>query len=132
MKSPIAARIATSEDLPFVYSSWFKSHRPYAKHVSASILTEEIRRLVQRSKIIVAVSADYPDEILGYSVSDGGDVLHFAYVKSVYRRMGIGRGLVQNKFKWYTHWMGEQGRTFADVMNLTYNPYLTRSTLSPQ
>jgi GNAT superfamily N-acetyltransferase len=126
--NPITVREATPEDMPFIFSSWYTAHRPHAKHVAIPEYNEGQNRLMRgiasRASIVVAASADYPDEILGYCVSEG-DALHFLYVKSVYRGMGIARGLVSGKFKWYTFWMGEKGRSFAEKFGLTYNPYLT-------
>ena len=126
MSSPIAVRPAVEGDLPFIFSSWYKAHRPHAKHVAIPEYTEGQNRLMRalaaRGEVVVAASADYPDEILGYTVSEG-DALHFVYVKSVYRGMGIARGLVADRFKCYTHWMGERGRSFAEKFHLTYNPY---------
>lgn len=128
MSSPIVVREAAAEDMPFVFSSWYNSYRPHAKHVAIPEYSAGQNRLMRRlafsGRVLVAASADYPDEILGYSISEG-DALHFLYVKSVYRGMGIARGLVNGKFKWYTHWMGDKGRSFAEKFGLTYNPYLT-------
>lgn len=126
MKSPIKVRLAAAGDLPFVYSSWYKAHRPYQKHVANSEYADghnaRMRNLVSRARTIVAYSADYPDEILGYAVIED-ETCHFVYTKAVYRRMGIASGLVKGSCKWYTHWMGEQGRSFAEAVGLTYNPY---------
>ena len=118
--------MATEGDLPFVYSSWYKAHRPFQKHVANEEYADghnaRMRRLVSDSNVLVAYSADVPDEILGYAVIEG-DACHFVYTKAVYRRMGIASGLVQGHCRYYTHWMGEQGRSFAEAVGLTYNPY---------
>lgn len=126
MAAPIQVRAATEADLPFVYSSWYKAHRPFQKHVGIAEYADghnaRMRRLVGTSEVRIACSSEYPDEILGYAVIEG-DVAHFIYTKACYRRMGIASGLVAGTCKWYTHWMGEQGRSFAEAVGLTYNPY---------
>ncbi len=126
MTTPIKVREALESDLPFIFSSWYKAHRPYQKHVANSEYADghnaRMRALVRRSSVLVAHSSEYPDEILSYAVIEG-DTVHFVYTKSSYRRMGIASGLVKAGCKWYTHWMGEQGRSFAAAVGLTYNPY---------
>ena len=124
--SPIKVRLATADDLPFIYSSWYRAHRPYQKHVAnpeyADGHNARMRTLLAHSKVLVAYSRDYPDEILGYAVIEG-DTVHFVYTKTSYRRMGVASGLVMGGYRYYSHWMGEQGRSFAEAVGLIYNPY---------
>lgn len=73
------------------------------------------------SKVIL-FTPETPDEILGYSVSNGV-VLHFAYVKGIYRGMGIGTGLVRGKFLFYTQRVTGRAKTFMSRHNIKYNPF---------
>jgi GNAT superfamily N-acetyltransferase len=116
-------------DQRFVHSSWFLS---FAKASNSLRMKREtfdrymdarIDRLLSRSRTFVAYSTDVQDEILGYAVLDG-NTLHFAYVKPMYRGMGIGSGLVKGRAAWYTHHMGRAGELFAAKCDMEYNPLL--------
>lgn len=51
-------------------------------------------KLIDRSMIFVACLPDEPDVILGYSmISKDARVIHFVYVKSIWRKRGIARDL---------------------------------------
>ncbi len=57
--------------------------------------SELIDRLLKKSKIIIAESLDNPDVVVGYIVYEG-DIVHYVYVKHVFKRFGIAKEL-------YTH-----------------------------
>jgi GNAT superfamily N-acetyltransferase len=119
----------TKGDEPFVHSSFHTDYWQNGKHhnplweVYAPEMDQHIDRLIRRSTVYVAYYADVPDEILGYSILDkDGDTVHFVYVKSVYRKMGIGSGLVPDRRKWYTH-ATRISEPFVRSLHLTYNPF---------
>ena len=121
-------RRATDADTRFVHSSW---HTAYWKTSAHKHLTREvydpgqdrrIDRLLFESHVLVAFFPEVPDEILGW-VCMKKDVLHYAYVKSVYRRRGIATGLVAGLATCYTHATDRVGEAFAASLNMQFNPY---------
>lgn len=128
MTSPLKVRRASSDDLRFIHSSWHttfwktNAKRTTEWSVYKDEMDQRIDRLLARSETLVATAAEVPDEILGYAVLEG-DVLHFAYVKSVYRGMGIAKGLVRGRAKWYTHATGAPGVGFAKEVGMQFNPF---------
>lgn len=123
-------RTATDADLRFVHSSFHTAHwknharKHTLKEVYDAGMDKRIDRLVFRSKVLVAFFPEVPDEVLGWSCVEG-DALHYVYVKAVYRRRGIGTGLVPAAAaKWYTHPTDREGRVFAESLSLKFNPFL--------
>lgn len=130
----ISVRFMVPEDLGFIAASWFESYWkatirptgcPYEVYKPAQDAI--IKRLLARSKVIVITSAAVPDEIVGYGVTEG-DVAHYVYVKSAYRRMKIATGILHGRAKWYSH-QTKAGRKLADTMGIIHNPYLLMGAL---
>lgn len=123
-------RQATESDLRFVHSSWHTNHwRTWAhKYVSRAVYgaaqDRHIDLLLARCHVTVAYFPEVPDEVLGWAaIEPAPEVLHYAYVKGTYRRMGIGRGLVEGSARWYTQYTDAPGRKFADSVGVVFNPY---------
>jgi GNAT superfamily N-acetyltransferase len=124
----LSIRLATNQDERFIHSSfhtaYWKTHAH--KHLTKSVYDPgqdaRIDRLLARSRVLVAFFPEVPDEVLGYSVVEG-DALHYVYVKAVYRRRGIGTGLVEGRATCYTHATDREGRAFLERMSLKFNPY---------
>lgn len=121
-------REALPQDLPLIRSSWHLSYlRSYAnKRIPWTIYRPgqeaRIARLMSRSLLHVAYLDEVPDEILGWSAVDG-EVLHYIYVRGIYRRKGIGSALVPEGTKYYTHQTNTAGGRFLAVHKLVFNPY---------
>lgn len=122
-------RQATESDLRFVHSSWHTSHwKTWAhKHVERSVYNEgqdrRIDRIIKRgATVLVAYFPEVPDEVLGWACVTG-DTLYYAYVKGMYRGRGIGRGLLPEGLRWYTHATDANGRRFAEKVGLKFNPF---------
>lgn len=75
---------------------------------------ESIRQLLARgSKCLLAVNPDRPEQILGFIVTEktskDEDVVHYLFVKDIYRRRGISKallaeaGIKQDGTAFYTH-----------------------------
>jgi hypothetical protein len=134
----IRARQPRKQDVPFIYSSWLKSFRnsPLTRPMSNEIYYEEqhslITDIMETSTTIIISDSEDPDHILGYicaSRNDGVLTVHYVYVKHTYRRMGLGK-LMLNAFEcspkddiFYTHSVGPS-KLLAAKFNLTYNPYI--------
>jgi ribosomal protein S18 acetylase RimI-like enzyme len=110
MSSDFILDAPTSDELKFVLDSWSSSFRAskYAGCVPNNIWEETHRRsmtqLMTRSncRTVVALtptSDGSRGRIAGYSVSEPG-VLHWLYVKKDYRRLGVGRLLLDTLVKY--------------------------------
>lgn len=96
--SEIYVRDAQESDLAFIFSSWLKSYRGgFQSHMIENTIyyTEQhklIERLLQRCTVQIACNPATPEDIFGYVVHeriDGIFVLHCAYIKHPFRRLGI-------------------------------------------
>ena len=131
MEGLAGIRFANEDDLRFVSSAWFESYwKLTASKLPISFETYKfgqdarIRKLISRSVVKVAYALKEPDEILGFSVVEGLDstAVHYAYVKSAYRRQHVGTALCRDS-KWYTHITGNAGQRFCEALKLQYDPY---------
>lgn len=123
----IVVRPALDEDMNFVAASWFESFwkgavrdtgMPFETYKAGQDAL--IRKLTSSCKVIVVAAAVAPDEIVGYVVRDG-DLLHYLYVKSAYRRLGIGSELASG-CKRFTH-LTRAGNRVARSVGMSYDPY---------
>lgn len=122
-------REASQADLHFVHSSWFSSlWSSWARgRINRKVYewgqAARIHRLLNASNVTVAYLAEVPDEVLGWACIQG-DALHYVYVKGSYRRMGIARGLVEGRVRWYTQRVeAKEGRALVARLDLEFNPY---------
>jgi GNAT superfamily N-acetyltransferase len=103
----IDIRDAEAADMPFVVSAWTKSYWD-ALQVTCPVLAHFINRnhfynAGQREYIAFCIAAhgcriahlkSDPDQIIGFaSGSKEAELLHYVYVKSAFRRLGVGRML---------------------------------------
>lgn len=119
-------RIMSPHDRPFVASTWI---RQYQRQVS---LDPEVYRRGQVPLVDMLLSCvptqvcylpEVPDEILGWACQDG-DVLHYAYIKPVYRAHLTPEELFTCPPKFHTHRMPLRLPT-------TFNPYLLHAYFAP-
>lgn len=94
MTLPVSIRPLEAQDSPFVMSSFLRSYRDEGGNASLSnevyyaLYKPRANRLVDRSTVLVITPEDDAWQILGWIAFE--DVtLHYAYVKSTYRRMGL-------------------------------------------
>ena len=87
-------------------------------------------KLLMRSKSVIAADLVDPNHIYGFMVyekSDDATTMHFIYVKSIFRNMGIATQLLntleQTKNKYYTHELSG-GKFIRDKWSGVYHPYL--------
>lgn len=136
--SPATLRRADEKDISFIFNSWLKSYRSsyFAKSISNTIYFEGhhkiIEKLAKTSEIIVACNPQDPEQIFGYICAekiDGIFCLHYIYVKQSFRRLGIGK-LLLNSFERdkeqasvFTHHTKIAERLAAKY-NMVYHPYL--------
>lgn len=88
------------EELPFIFDSWSRSFRksPWAGCVPNYLWEQVVRAcateiLDRGADVLVALAPGETRRVMGYSVAEPG-VLHWLYVKTDYRKLGIGRKLL--------------------------------------
>jgi len=88
------------------------------KRVAAALLANP------KVHVKVACLKDDEDVILGYSILQDGDVVNWVFVKSVWRKQGIGRSLLPDKPKAVTH-LSELGRQLMPKLpGCIFDPFL--------
>jgi GNAT superfamily N-acetyltransferase len=102
---PIAVREVNADDINFILSSWTKSYRHsyFAQKIPNGIYFDEHKKVIAKSllssKVFVACLEEEPDQILGYICFDSNKyrgilVVHYLFVKHLYRRFGVGKKLI--------------------------------------
>lgn len=102
---PHRIRPARESDLGSVYTDWLKAHRgSFAARGAWNSLyfSDEGQRgvihgCVQRGRVLVACSPDDDDQILGWAcdeIAGGRQVLHYVYVKHMWRKGGLCKALM--------------------------------------
>lgn len=138
LKTQVRLRPATEADVPFIFNSWLRCYRHsqntrgaenpvyFAQHHKV------LEGLCKQAEIIVACNSEDISQIYGYVCHEKVDdvpVMHFIYVKEIYRKFGVSNLLLEtlNISKdtpfFYTH------RTFISEslekkFRMIYNPYL--------
>jgi ribosomal protein S18 acetylase RimI-like enzyme len=104
---PILMRPARPEDQAFIYNSWLKAYRnskltrEWPNEIYYKAQAKAITQIFFAAKTIIACSAEDKSQIYGYIVFQKvseTQIVHFLYVKQVFRRLGIGKSLVEKAF----------------------------------
>lgn len=132
---PIQVRKGTTNDAPFIHSSWYKSYWPQAKklHISHGVYAKEFPKRIQGAltsgMTLIAHPTGIEDEICAWVVFDWS-ALHWCYTKQAYRRLGIMKGLLttitQKAPLTYSLRPGAPGRQLLEKFNLEFNPFALR------
>ncbi len=135
---PILYRPAVEEDKAFIFNSWLKSFRKgtFSANVDNSVYYANHHKLIERillkSKTIICCNSQDPSIIYGYVVYQEVEsqfVLHFVYVKNIYRKLGLASKLLAetkhdfNILGCYTH-QTNVGVAKEEKYNLVYHPYI--------
>lgn len=132
--TPLALyRTGEAGDEAFVYSSWLKSYAkalggtagPRAAYFASQ--HERIERLLARPGTQVLVACDPSDarEVWGYVVLEvrpQGNVVHWAYVKQMFRRFGFGTELLRRAAPVQHSHQTAAGLKLAARFSSTYAP----------
>ena len=138
METPILIRKAVAADVPFIFSNWLKSYRDsnFAHCISTTVYFTEHHRVVERllksCDVYVACNEKDTSELYGFICAqqlEGILVIHFTYVKHIYRMLGIGTMLLNSlnhdasKASMYTHHT-RPCKVLAPKFRLVHSPYL--------
>ncbi len=97
-------RDANRDDVGFITSTWLNNlwNSKYYKCMKKSVFMEEhhqaIRSRMASFSCIVACDPTDPYTIFGYIVYSKPNVVQFCYVKGVFRKLGIGKMLLNQAF----------------------------------
>lgn len=103
MRLPIQLRSKRDDDRGFIYKNWLRSYRDSEGWVSNTVYYWHQHRIIDRLwndpgvVWLVAVSQADPTHIYGFlcgEQTDAGFVVHYVYVRQVFRRKGVATALV--------------------------------------
>ena len=137
----IAFRPYELRDDAFVVSAWMRQMRsePAMRFVKNDVFfpreRDRISAILARSKAMLAISRDDSSLLFGFIVSER-NIVHWVYVKSVYRGMGVGAALLEQSGisgpLLCTHateliFGSVRGQKKLDALKVSYDPYLLDS-----
>lgn len=140
----IRFREANETDVGFIFNSFLKSFRDsyFARNISSTIYFNEhhkiIESLLKKAKVNIACNPNDVSQIYGYVISEKIDntfVLHYIYVKQTFRKMGIGKKLLEisghdkEVAGCYSH-HNKISEKLSAKYNLIYHPYLAMERVS--
>lgn len=100
----VILRAIEEDELSFVYHSWLTSLRagsPYHRSIPKTEYYDGqkqiLYKILDNAHTIVATPKEHPSIIAGYIVWESSEpaIIHYIYIKSDYRRMGLGSLLVE-------------------------------------
>ena len=117
------------EDLNFILATWLNSYyesmcdfRPrknsFYKHHE-----ELIKLKLPQCTVKVMCNSEDPDQVMGYIVTEG-EVLHYLYVKSLFRGYGFAKALLEQNPTTASSHITKQ--LWHVIKEPNYNPYLFR------
>lgn len=140
---PCSTRLGKLSDKPYIMDSWLKCHRgsPTHRQIPEEIYFSHqeaiIDGLLNQSLVIMACSPEDDDHLLGYCIAQpsrgGVCVIHWINVKLTYRKMGIGRMLLdeararcnsRNDLPTVMTHISADYKWLKDKWDLVYSPYL--------
>ena len=124
-------RELVGSDVPFIFRSWITSYRrsAFAKGIRDRVYFAHQHRLIEailrRGRVRVAYVLNDPDTIIGYLVlTEEPNVLHYAFVKSPFRREHVLTSLIPEGDWFYSHRSDDSDRIIGRFPQLTFNPYI--------
>jgi ribosomal protein S18 acetylase RimI-like enzyme len=108
----VTLREAQESDFPFIYSTWLKGLRfgnETFEKIHQDTYFKQYHKILEQiltkpeTYIVVACLPDDPSTILGYSVREGEDTLHYVHVKQAFRQFGIAKTLCPENLRRVTH-----------------------------
>lgn len=134
----IETRLANTDDMNFIYSTWLKSYRHssnFAKKLSNEVFYEWHHKVIDRfldrgGSITIAHPIGEPSVILGYlcAEKEPAAIIQYIYVKKPFRKMGIAKTLhkqctLAGPYS-FSHWTLDTDWIIKKLTDLIYNPYL--------
>lgn len=127
----VSIRNYEPDDEAFIYQTWLKGYRHgNSMHRGMDTGTFEkgyrpaITALLKKSLVKIACLKESPNVVLGYSVSEGTK-LHWIFVRSVWKGMGIMSLLLPLRFNSVSHKTNAFERILKEKFpHVKYDPFL--------
>jgi hypothetical protein len=137
LSDELRLREAAPSDWPFVYSAWLESYAtgsPLTINIFKSVFFHEHRKVINKvisrgdTQVTVIALEEDPAVLIGF-VAWSDSVLHYAYVKGAFRRMGVMRAAlsmlkIDPNLMECTHWTYVLSQLKPRWPKLIFNPYL--------
>jgi hypothetical protein len=132
-KDLISFREPEENDLNFIFSSWKQSLRdgnPFYSAIDHDVYFEKSEPVIQSilsrpdCRVKIACLKDDPEVILGYCVFEN-KIVHWVYIKEVWRRIGLSSDLLPKDFDTTTHFTDRGLKILLKKYpNVKFNPFL--------
>lgn len=109
----VAIREGLPEDRNFILATFLRGlyyGQSWFSEIPKDIFMKEYHKVAEHilakpdTQVSIACLAEDPEVILGYALtSKDGSVIHFLFVKSAWRGIGIGKSLIPSSVKYATH-----------------------------
>jgi GNAT superfamily N-acetyltransferase len=128
-------REMSSSDFSFIMATWLRGlyyDSGFYSEIDKAVFFDNYaaiaKAILEKSQCRprIAVLEDDPNVILGYAILEeapSGDIVHYVYVKSVFRKAGIAKQLLHRKVIACTH-LTELGNSIRKQKNISFNPFL--------
>jgi hypothetical protein len=143
IESQVSLRSGRPTDKGFIYQTWLRSFvlgsgfcRGIPRRIAYAYQERLVKKIMETAEVLIVHPRNIPDQIIGYVVverhRDAGLVLHYAYTKEAYRRLGVAKMLIlaakgafgiTEKYITCTHMTLDVSRNIKRE-DLIYNPYL--------
>lgn len=129
-----ALRLATHEDISFIYATWLKSYKSdssIGNSLRTSVFMKDyvkvIDSILQDKSTVVTICCDNEDAfvIYAYMVS-AENLIHYIFVKDAFRRFGLAKALIESK-GFFEPICTHKTRLISNSLenfNINYNPLL--------
>lgn len=132
-KDLITYRDAVPSDMNFIHATWLPGlyhgndwFRQIDEQTYYDSYPRIIESILQRPDVTVRIAClvEDADTILGYAVFEE-EILHYAFVKEIWREIGIAKALIPRNLKWVTH-LTKLGKILLHKKqpNVKFNPFI--------
>lgn len=132
---PLKITEPTEDDLAFIVDGWIRTYRKSTgtKGVPSEVYYRYHRNLIMRtlaeSEVFIAKHSEHDDQLYGFIAFEErreGTVIHYIYVKRLFRKFGIASELLKQipiaEFGFYSH--DTYASKFIAPKGYVFNPYL--------
>jgi hypothetical protein len=126
---PVVIRPLDAGDVAFVARSWLKSMRKDFHVADAGyypVHSPIVNGLLERGETLIAADPEALFHIYGFVCFSKPNVLHYAYTKQLFRKVGVARRLLEAaglRRPLVCSYLPDKGRAFAARLGATHDPY---------